>query len=81
MKVINFKNAITTISDNQKDLGLLDYELEYNHHPGIIGDDHTLCGLAWGEYVEQEVEGKVTCPDCIAIIENLKKLKKGVDYE
>ena len=46
---------------------------------GIAGNTpYTFCGMA--NETDNEFEGKITCPDCIAFIKSVQKLKKGVDF-
>lgn len=46
---------------------------------GIIDNrPYTMCGF--GIETDFEKAGKITCPDCIAIIRDCKKLKQGTDY-
>jgi hypothetical protein len=63
----------------QRDLDLEDDELDALHAQDA-GSDHTLCGLAYGEYVPINREGKITCGSCIAKIAYCKSFKKGKDY-
>lgn len=63
----------------QRDLGLSDDEMEALHGTGV-GSDHTLCGLAYGEYVPINRKGKITCGGCISAILYHKSFKKGKDY-
>lgn len=39
---------------------------------------YTMCGF--GIETDLEKASKITCPDCIAIIKECKKLKQGKDY-
>ena len=76
------KVAQLTITDN----GLSKTE---NHHPGVnqpwdvalCGQDlrgDSIAGESWEEH--KQVNGKVTCYQCLIIILEVKKLKKGIDF-
>lgn len=63
------------------DLDLTIEDTKLKHGIGSVSD-YTLCGIAYGEYVEvsEFKNGKITCSNCIAQIEYAKSFKKGKDY-
>lgn len=76
--LVCFKDEI--IKDSaQRDLELSDDEIDALHGVGI-GSDHTLCGLAYGEYVPKNRKGKITCDGYTSAIMYHKSFKKGKDY-
>lgn len=77
-KTVSFKDAIYP-DRVQAQLGLSDDEMKAKHAI-IIGDDRTLCGMAYGEYVGEDKISKVTCGSCISAIQYAKSFKKGKDY-
>lgn len=64
-----------------EDLDLSEKDLKYKHVTGV-SSDYSLCGLAYGEYVEAEhfKSGRITCPKCLEVISYCKKFKAGKDY-
>jgi len=65
-----------------KVLQIIDNDKKQNHYPGhnIKQDDYTLCGLVasgdekLGLSKPIEIDGKITCPDCVAIIRHCHKV-------
>lgn len=47
-------------------------------HGMLMKGDGTLCGMR--NEVNEYIEGKINCPDCIDVINFFKELKKGIDY-
>lgn len=76
--IVCFEDEIITGSA-ERDLNLSPGEISALHGVGI-GSDHTLCGLAYGEYVPHNRKGKITCGGCIQAITFHKSFKKGKDY-
>lgn len=65
-----------------KVLRITENERTANHYSCPLQGDLTLCGLEAGTgdpncgiSPPQKIEGKITCPDCIAIINHCKKIK------
>lgn len=48
-----------------------------SHHPGVLRPwQKALCGCSlYDEHVER-IEGKITCPDCLLIIKQCRKIYK-----
>lgn len=76
--IVCFKDELIPGSA-QRDLGLSDDEMQ-DFHAIIPGDDRTLCGLSYGEYIPINRIGKITCGSCISAILYAKSFKKGKDY-
>jgi hypothetical protein len=77
-RIIKFSNEIIQGSA-RKEFGE-DFSLDLAHAEANFSD-HTLCGIAFGEYVNLEPTfGKITCPDCIGVISYCKSFKKSKDY-
>ena len=52
----------------------------FQHAEGHSGNDYTLCGLTLDRdstviKSHEVITGKITCPECIAIIKHCKTLK------
>lgn len=45
---------------------------KYQHF--ILQLDYTACGLATDEYEHEKKIGYITCPDCIKLVEDVKKI-------
>lgn len=78
MKTICFADELIPGSA-VRDLGLDAAEISAKHAPQT-GSDHTLCGLAYGEYISKYRGGKITCGGCISAITYCKSFRKGIDY-
>ena len=59
-----------------------DEQMKYKHVTAAHGDDRTLCGLAYGEYMNLNgfKSGRITCPDCLQIIKYCKSFRSGADF-
>lgn len=77
-QIVCFQDEVLTGSA-QRDLEIEDEFMGDLHGVGI-GSDHTLCGLAYGEYVSKNRISKITCGGCIQAITFHKSFKKGKDY-
>jgi|GEM_PF-4463146 hypothetical protein len=86
-QVFRFKDAIidnygqSMLQSVLDDLDMTPKELNKYHAISVV-NDYSLCGIAYGEYVDPSKfkQGKVTCPDCLDIINYAKSLKKGIDF-
>ena len=53
----------------------IDEEMQAHvHFLGVTCSDYTLCGLAEGDQPTRKTTKKVTCPYCIDIVEECKKI-------
>lgn len=52
------------------------YQIDAGNNIHIVIGEYTLCGLAWDELaLEDTHERIVDCPDCVAIVQQLRRVR------
>ncbi len=52
------------------------YQMDAGNNIHIVIGEYTLCGVAWDEISAEETHERVVdCPDCVSIIQNLRRVR------